>query len=391
MHILIVPSWYKDEISSTKGSFFEEQARMFLKKGYKVGIIYPNHKFRFLKLTRFGGKSGKHFFNDNGIPTYRIYTQSYVPFLSNPTKFDLWQINLFCYKAYKIYKKKFGKPDIIHAHSTISGGTFANFLSHKEDIPYFLTKHSTNWINRSSYKKYRAYSNILNNVVNNSKKTFVVSSHYKDELIQLYNFNPNKLEISPNVVNPLFFKNRSFISISKAVNFTVIGLLNKRKNHITLLKGIKILNSKGINFHLHIVGEGPMESNLKKFVYENELSRKVSFLGLLSRRGVSDHLKNSHFLISSSTYETFGVNIIEALAVGRPVVVYNSGGPKDIVRPEDGILFHENTPESFAKAIESMISNYSTYDQKKISDDCMSRFGENVLFKQLTDNYLNEL
>ena len=79
------------------------------------------------------------------------------------------------------------------------------------------------------------------------------------------------------------------------------------------------------------------------------------------------------------------------MAVGRPVVVYNSGGAKDIVRPEDGILFHENTPESFAKAIESMISNYSTYDQKKISDDCMSRFGENVLFKQLIDNYLNEL
>ena len=69
----------------------------------------------------------------------------------------------------------------------------------------------------------------MNNVVNNSKKTFVVSTHYKDELIQLYNLNPNKLEISPNVVNPLFFKNRSFISISKAVNFTVIGLLNKRR------------------------------------------------------------------------------------------------------------------------------------------------------------------
>ena len=104
-----------------------------------------------MQFTRFGVK-WETFFNDNGIPTYGIYTQSYVPFWSNPTKFDFWQINFFCYKAYKIYKKNLENIDIIHAHSTISGGTFANFLSNKEDIPYFLTKHSTNWINRNNYK-----------------------------------------------------------------------------------------------------------------------------------------------------------------------------------------------------------------------------------------------
>jgi glycosyltransferase involved in cell wall biosynthesis len=47
--------------------------------------------------------------------------------------------------------------------------------------------------------------------------------------------------------------------------------------------------------------------------------------------------------VSGLTFETFGVNIIEALAVGHPVAVLNSGGPRDIVTDKDGILIEENT------------------------------------------------
>ena len=104
-----------------------------------------------------------------------------------------------------------------------------------------------------------------------------------------------------------------------------------------------------------MVGSGSYENELQKYVEINELSENIRFKGLLARSEVVSLVKESHIVVSASIFETFGVNVIEGLSVGRPCVVLDSGGPRDIMRKEDGILFEKNTSEAFEEALEKVI------------------------------------
>ena len=390
MHIFIIPSWYKTPKNPITGTFFEEQARMLQKRGHRVGILFPKHELRFLGDSRFEGEPAPRAIEDNGIPTYYSFTQSIVPKVGYPTSVDLWTINTTAYKSYKSYVKKYGKPDVIHAHSAVYGGIVANYISKKENIPYFLTKHFTGWILLESRKRSKTFKKLLEGVVNKSSKTFVVSTFYRDQLLKDYRLNPMKLEVVHNVINPIFYENRIKILLSNPIKLSVIGYLVERKNHLTLFKALKILKDKGFQIELKVIGDGPFGVALKQFTKQNNLESEINFLGLLDREDVLKQAKESHIIVSASTFETFGVNIIEGMAIGRPVVVYNSGGPLDIVRPKDGILFNDNTPQAFANAIQNVINNYDSYDQMQIAEDCIVRFGEEHIYQKLIKYYKEE-
>lgn len=390
MHILFITSWYKTPKEPITGTFFEEQARMLQKKGHQVGIIFPKHDYRFLGRIRFEGEKTPHSFIDNEIPTYYSFTQSLVPKVDYPTSIDLEMSNRSAYKVYKDYVSNHGKPDIIHAHSAVSGGVLANYISKKENIPYFLTEHFSGWILMESRRNRKAFRDLFEQVVNESQNTFIVSSFYKNKLLENYGLDESKLKVIHNTISPIFYQNRTAISVKETIKLIIVGYLVEAKNHINLFKALQLLKQKGLDIELNVIGDGIYRSILEDVVKQNDLSKQVKFLGLLDRQAVLEQLKQSHILVSASIFETFGVNIIEAMAMGRPVVVYNSGGPEDIVRPQDGVLFHENNPKALAKAIQSVIDNYASYDQMQIAEDCMARFGEENIYKQLA-NYYNKV
>lgn len=387
MHILIIPSWYKTPECPVKGTFFEDQARMFKKKGHQVGVLVPQHNLQFLGNTRFKLESKINSFNDEGIPTFYSNTQSYVPKIPVPTKIDVLQTSLPAYKKYKEYISVNGIPDIIHAHSVIWGGVVANYISRQEQIPYFLTKHFSGWITQPNRSNSKSYRKLLCQTIANSKKTFVVSSYYKEELLKKYQLKNNKLDVVPNVVNPIFYNNRCEIEIGNPIRLIVIAYLVEGKNHITLFQAVKLLKERGFKIELIVAGNGSYEKKLRSFVIDNNLENEVQFKGLLDRYEIAEYIKESHILVSASTFETFGVNIVEALAIGRPCVVLDSGGPRDIMRKKDGILFSKNSPEAFANGIQEVIENYRMYNQNEIVESCDNRFGENIIYEKLYSEY----
>lgn len=386
MHILIIPSWYKTAEKPYSGVFFEEQARMFQKRGHQVGVLCPEHNLRFMGNTRMKKSLSKDY-NDNGLPTLYSSTQSIVPKIERPTFIDLFTLQYKSLQKYKAYLNKYGKPDIIHAHSVMWGGVIASYISKKFNIPFFLTEHFSGWIQNEKFYKTTTYKKLLVQVVENSKKTFAVSSFLKEQLVQKYNLTGKAIDVLPNVVNDQF-SYKKLERLNSNFRFTVIGNLEKGKNHLTLFKAIKLLRNK-YNLRLTVIGEGGMEALLKSFTKENNLTKEIKFLGSLNKQQIIDELSDSEALISPSVFETFGVTIIESLAIGRPVIAYDSGGPRDIIREADGILIKDNTPESFADAIEKLIKNYRKYNQEDISNNCLKRFGEDSIYSKLMTYFNN--
>jgi len=143
------------------------------------------------------------------------------------------------------------------------------------------------------------------------------------------------------------------LSADAAVIITV-GELNANKNHIQALKSLSKLTKT--NFHYLIVGNGESEQKLKKAVNELMLQDKVSFLGF--RRDVPELLAASDVFILTSRREGLPKALMEAMAVGLPIIATDVRGNRDLVKSgENGYLVSLDDAEQTAIAIERLIDS----------------------------------
>jgi len=143
------------------------------------------------------------------------------------------------------------------------------------------------------------------------------------------------------------------LSVGTAVIITV-GELNANKNHIQALKALSKLTKT--NFHYLIVGNGESEQKLKKAVNELMLQDKVSFLGF--RRDVLELLAASDVFILTSRREGLPKALMEAMAVGLPIIATDVRGNRDLVKSgENGYLVPLDDAEQTAIAIERLIDS----------------------------------
>jgi glycosyltransferase involved in cell wall biosynthesis len=118
---------------------------------------------------------------------------------------------------------------------------------------------------------------------------------------------------------------------------------------------------------LTIVGEGPEEVQLKRKVRELHLEERVSFTGKLSRLELLRCIAHSEIFILNTSFESFSFQVVEAMAVGTPVITTNIGNLEEIVtHGKEGLLVSPNNIEALRSALESISSDVSM--RKRIVD-----------------------
>lgn len=385
MHILVITSWYKSRINPYGGIFFEDHARMLQRFGHKVAIFCVYHELRFLGESRFSSPYSEGTFLDEGLITAYITTQSFWPRSHEPTFLDTYLFSFKCRRKFKEYCKKHGKPDIIHAHSSIWAGLLAYDIWKNYRIPYIISEHFSGWILKEQLKKSLIYPTLLYRVLKNSSSSFVVSNFFKQKLEDYYNLDSTLLKVMPNMVNQIFFdtpikdlKDNQFI-------FLVVGNLVPLKNHSLIINAIRQLNDP--NVILRIAGSGKEENNLKLLAQELGILDKLEFLGNLSRKELADALNQIHVVISASQFETFGLSLVEGMAMGRPVISADSGGPRDFVNDFNGVILTNTSVACITQAMRNMMLNYSQYNPLVIRDFAFDNFSEESLYRRLVTTY----
>ncbi len=119
------------------------------------------------------------------------------------------------------------------------------------------------------------------------------------------------------------------------------GRLSEEKGLFTLLEAIK-----NIDIRLKIIGEGQLEERLKAKV-KNDKINNIDFLGYKTDNNLSKEIKDSMFIvIPSECYENNPRSILEAFALGKPVIGSKSGGIPELVNHGNtGLIFE---PGNFA-------------------------------------------
>ncbi len=198
-----------------------------------------------------------------------------------------------------------------------------------------------------------------------------------------------KLCYQPNVFsyNEKFVK-QDFSIKNNTIKFVYTGVIDKRKNQDFIIELANLLRKKGIKFEINFVGEINDNDYYKKITEKIEkynLSDNCFFVGAKQNEWVMENLKFYDIYLSSSKSEMSPYNILEAKAVGIPIVCSNVRGQNDLILDGvDGIMFSLDSIEDACEKIESIIS--SEEKRKSIGTNSVLSIKEKY---NPTQSYLN--
>ncbi|MBR9804150.1 glycosyltransferase [bacterium] len=137
---------------------------------------------------------------------------------------------------------------------------------------------------------------------------------------------------------------------SKQPHAIRVARLSPEKDFPTLLQATRLVVDRNPDFRLTIVGGGQERQKLTDLTSQLQLTEQVTFLG--ERRDVPDLLRDASMFVSSTSTEGISLTLLEAMAVGLPIITTSVGGNPEVV--EDGVTGHlvpPADPGSLANAI----------------------------------------
>ena len=132
------------------------------------------------------------------------------------------------------------------------------------------------------------------------------------------------------------------------------------KDQITLLRSFVLTRSKSNKYkqqlRLVLVGDGPLEEKIKKYIYDNDLSGFVWLPG--QREDIPNILNNLDIFVLPSRGEGISNTILEAMACSKPIVATNVGGNSELVlQDKTGLLIEKENPTAMSLALLDYIDN----------------------------------
>jgi glycosyltransferase involved in cell wall biosynthesis len=178
-----------------------------------------------------------------------------------------------------------------------------------------------------------------------------------EDLVSLTGLDPKRIKViyNPIDISSIIKKSQEPANMALCTENEVpfilgVGRLVKQKDFVTLIKAFSIVRSHKL-VKLFIVGEGEMGPELKSLIKMLHLEQDIEMLGFQINPYV--YMKNASLFVLSSIYEGFGNVIVEAMAVGTPVVSTNcKSGPSEILdNGKYGKLVSIKNPEALAEAM----------------------------------------
>jgi len=276
------------------------------------------------------------------------------------------------------------KPDIVHTHASLSGRLAAK----KCRVPIrIMTRHCA-FGNKKSAERFPikqlrgAFSNMLSThyvaTAEVAKRQLVAAGCDEKKITVIQNGAEKMRDVPPCERAAL----RAALGIPD--NAFVVGIsarLEEYKGHRYLIDAMAKIDVNDV--YLLIVGDGSLRAELEKHAAEKGVSDKVIFAGFQS--DMAPYYSIFDVGVNSSYgAETTPLAITEAMSVGVPSIVTNSGGNADTVTDGyDGIVVGEKDAGALAAAIMSLYSDREKL--KTLSDNARRSYGEKFSAEIMTE------
>ena len=136
-----------------------------------------------------------------------------------------------------------------------------------------------------------------------------------------------------------------------------VGRIGEHKGQLVLISAASRLRASNIDFHIRLVGDGPMRPMVEEAIRRLGLEGHISITGWVSGERVKSEILNARALILPSFSENMPVVIMEALALGRPVIsTFIAGIPELVQSGKSGWLVPSSDETLLADAMREALS-----------------------------------
>lgn len=308
-----------------------------------------------------------------------------VPFSRNP-------LNPLNIKALKklIKIQQENQYDIVHVHTPVAS-VYGRLLKIKfKDIKTIYTVHGFHFYKGSPLINWAMYYPIERLM---SKFTDVIITINEEDYERAMRFGIKRVYKANGVGVDLNYYNEKSCDKNKKREelglkeddfvICMIAEINKNKNHMQMIKAVRLLLQKGINIKVICAGDGPLIEDIKKYININELDENIKILGF--RSDINELINCCDIGILLSYREGLPRNIMELMAFGKPVIGTNIRGIRDLINNgHNGFLVKLDDIEGTANAIETLV------DDKLILEKMNKNAYEHVKVYSV-ENVINQL
>ena len=309
------------------------------------------------------------------------------------------RFGMYCPSAAKEARKIIKKFDVVYVINWYYhlGMVFAK-ISHELKIPLIVgPMASLEDVARSTKKRQKLIADRMytNNMLKNSNGFHCVGNQEKESLVKL-GVNPNKIQVIDNAIMVDDKKNIKKTEIFKKIDLSqnkdpfliTIGRIDPKKGLELLLLTFSKLLKKYKNLILVIVGTGNKQyvKTIKHLVDELNIQDSVKFTGYVTEAEKIELLSSARLFVTTSQSDIHTTTAIEALAIGKPVVITKNSDFPEIDDYQAGITV-ESTHESIFNAISELLDNETKI--QKFSDNAKRLVEEKFLLENQIDKYEN--
>lgn len=276
------------------------------------------------------------------------------------------KVNHFFYKGIKMLFKDLKKSyDVIIAYRPGICTDLAAFS--------FCAKKKISWWHHGEINVADKEADNLNKAYKKMDVVVAVSKSSFDMLTEKFSDVKEKIIVIPNMIIPseLIQKSREckIEAYGKAkLKIVSVGRLSPEKNMILCPQIAVELKKRGFDFKWIVVGDGEEREKISYMVKGYGLEQNVLLVGRKSNP--YSYIAEADIMVHPSLVESQGITILESMALGTPVIVVRSSGPREfIISGENGYLVDSNIDD----IIEKIQVLYSDYERTKRIVDCAKK------------------
>lgn len=327
----------------------------------EVNILGVPEYFRFINGNRFGlRKDSRYLFNRlktslnlrlNTKNNYKLHSEQVVFKCIN----NCLNMNLDTY-------------DVAIAYSQ---GMPTYFVANKVEAHKKLA-----WIN-TDYATTKYDKNIDYNSYKYIDKIVTVSNYTKNSIANLRNEYKNKVDMILDIVNPsLILKMSDEYEVNEInynqINIMTVGRLVYAKAYNKAIYVAKLLKDDGYKFKWYAVGDGVEKENLQNLIKKYALQEYFILLG--KRVNPYPYIKKSDIYVQTSLKEGFGLTVMEAKILKKPIVCTNFPTAHEIINNKvDGLIVNHDIKsiyegikkylddKTFKESIENRLNSMEAY------------------------------
>jgi len=214
------------------------------------------------------------------------------------------------------------------------------------------------------------------------------------QVVELSKWDLSEVNVIPFGIDLALFDRKESFKINHDIR---MGIVKKLKRVYGIHNVIRAFNqvqkkieksSPDMKLSLEIYGEGPQKKELQSIIDELKLNDFVKLMGYIPNNDLPDVMEKFDLFVLGSERESFGVSVLEALAMGVPLIATDTDGFLEVTNGgEFGVIVSRNSVDEMAEAILSLIN-----DAKRRTDYSMKgriHVEENYNWSENVDEMIN--